>query len=54
MEKTLLMRIYLNGFSKSEKIGMVTKMPFDMLNLKKKPKKKEKNRKKKKSLADMQ
>lgn len=46
MEKTLLMRNYLNRFSKSEKIGMVMKMPFDMLNLEKKKRKKTERKKK--------
>lgn len=50
------MRDYLNRFSKSEKIGMVTKVPFDILNLKKQNKKKKTKRKKKKekTLADTQ
>lgn len=45
------MRDYLNRFSKSEKIGMVTKVPFDILNLKKQNKKKNKKKEKERKNA---
>lgn len=51
MEKTLLMRNYLNRFSKSEKIVMIMKMPFDMPNLKKQNKKKTKKKEKERKNA---